>query len=299
MALNRSLINSIKEHFAKKATDELCEIVLVNDLDRWSEEAFAAAREVLAEREAGRAQAPRVPEEETPPPSADERLSYLFSLAAYMVSPVVGAIAFRPGGGDSPVSFGSNVAWLAARTTDTATVAASLDLRRVREARWAAGIAAAHRSGVFVTPPLGGWTLAVGTALLPPARMEVVVKPLVEGLSRRFGDAQYFCAHRPTETHAWARARDGQLLRGYGWFGLRSGAVWNEGAETEQERALHFRFTAGPSEPPRGVGPPSPNEVCVTRLAAMWSVNPKTISEDFREPAKGLLGDIPRQQQPD
>ena len=70
--------------------------------------------------------------------------------------------------------------------------------------------------------------------------------------------------------------------------------MWNEGPETEPERSLKFRFTADPSEPPRGVGPASPNEVCVTQLAAMWGVNPKTIDQDFREAAPGLLGEIPR-----
>jgi hypothetical protein len=294
MGLNRELVDTIKEHFAKKATDELRDILLVTDPDRWSEEAFVAAREVLADRDAGRAKAPRVPEKEQPPPSLDEHLDSLFSLATHASAAMIGGVVFHPGSGDFPVSFGSNVAWLAVETTDIAAVASVLNLRQLREAKWADGIVAAYRSAVFVTPPLDRWTLAVGTPLLPREKIEAVVKPLVEELSRQFQDAQYFCTHQPTESHAWARAQNGQLVRGYGWFGRQ--CVWNEGPETEQERSLRFRFTAAPSEPDRGAGPSVPNEICVFRLASLWSINPKTLEAQSAKPALGLLGDRPRKQ---
>ena len=122
--------------------------------------------------------------------------------------------------------------------------------------------------------------------------MDVAVKPLVEELSRHFQEAQYFCTHRPTELHAWAHARNGHLVRGYGWRGQRS--RWNEGPETAQERSLRFRFTADPSEPDRGAGPNAPNEVCVFWLASLWSINPKTLEDQSAAPAMGLLGEIPR-----
>jgi hypothetical protein len=296
MALNRGLIDTIKKNFAKKATEELHDIVLVHDLDRWSEEAFVAAREILTDREAGRAKAPRVPEKEQPPPSIDEHLDSLFSLATFGAAAMIGGVVYLPGSGDYPIAFGSNVAWFAVETKDTAAVASILNLRQIREARWVDGIAAAHRSSVFVTPPLGDWTLAVGTSLLIAEKMDDVVKPLLEELSSHFQDAQYFCTRQGTELYAWARAQNGQLLRGYGWLGQRSLVLWNEGPETKQERTLRFRFTADSSEPDRGEGPLVPNEVCVFRLAALWSINPKTLEEQSAEPARGLLGDIPRRQ---
>jgi hypothetical protein len=181
-------------------------------------------------------------------------------------------------------------------TKDTAAVAAALNLSQLQEARWADGVAAAHRSAVFVTPPLGNWTLAVGTVLLPPEQLDVAVKPLVEELSRHFRDAQYFCTRQGVELHGWVRAQNGHLMRGYGWLGQRSRVLWNEGPETAQERTLRFRFTAEPSEPDRGPGPNAPNEVCVFRLASLWSINPKTLEGQSAPPAKGLLGDIPRKQ---
>lgn len=293
MALNRTLVDSIKENFTKKSTDELRDILLVNDLDRWSEEAFVAAREILADREAGRAKAPRVPEKEQLPPSMDEQMDSLFSLLTY-----AGPVVFHPGSGDYPIAFGSNVAWLAVATTDTAAVATALNLRQVQAVRWMDGIAAAHRTSVFVTPPLYDWTLVVGTAIQSPEQMDIAVKPLVEEMSQHFEDAQYFCTRQGVELHGWARAQNGKLLRGYGWLGERSRVLWNEGPETAEERTLRFRFTADPSAPDRGSGPNAPNEMCVFRLAALWSINPKTLEEQSAPPARGLLGEIPRKQKP-
>jgi len=66
------------------------------------------------------------------------------------------------------VPFGPRTAWLALDTTDTEAVATALGLREVQAATWAEGIDAASRASVFVTPPLGDWTLAVGVVLFPP-----------------------------------------------------------------------------------------------------------------------------------
>src|SRR5437879_11016934 len=120
------------------------------------------------------------------------------------------------------------MAWLALDTTDSEAVATALGLRDARAATGAEGIGAAYQSSVFVTPPVADWTLAAGTALFPPDRAEAFVKPLMERLSRQFGDAQYFCTHREVELHVWARARQGRLVRGYGWLGERGLTLWDE-----------------------------------------------------------------------
>ena len=301
MGLNRQLVDTVKYHFTKKSTADLEEIVRIKDRDQWSDEAFVAAEEVLGERSAGRAKEPRVPVKDSPPPSIGESLRERLPVLGLAMGGLFGGLIGRALSAEGPVKngpvpFGSNIAWLAVETQDTAAVAAVLALQSIREATWADGIAAAHRSAVFVTPPLGKWTLVVGTALLPHEQMDVAVKPLVEELSRHFPDAQYFCTQQGVELHGWARAESGRLLRGYGWLGQRSRMLWNEGTETEQERALRFRFTAGPSEPDRGAGPNAPNEICVFRLASLWSIDPKALEEQSAGPAKGLLGDMPPKQ---
>ena len=173
MGLDRRLVDTVKHHFAKKSTADLEEIVRLKDRDQWSDEAFVAAEEVLAERAAGRAKEPRVPVKDTAPPLAGESLREFLPILGFAVGGLIGGLigrALRPEGPvtNGPVPFGSDIAWLAVGTKDTAGVAAVLGLQSIREATWADGTAAAHRSAVFVTPPLGDWTLVVGAASCRP-----------------------------------------------------------------------------------------------------------------------------------
>src|SRR5437016_1404287 len=118
-----------------------------------------------------------------------------------------------------------------------------------------------------------------------PLRRGVVhafVKPLLERLSRQFGDAQYFCTHRDVDLHVWARARKGELVRGYGWLGQPGLPLWDESGPTKEERALGFRFADGRS-PAAEQAPNSnggvPDEESVMQLACLWSIDPTTLGE--------------------
>ncbi len=137
MGLNRKLVETVKGHFAQKSTAELQDIARVRDLERWSEEAFAAAEEVLADRAAGRAKEPRVPVKDTPPPSPGESLRELVPVLGFLAGGLFGGMLGRalvraadeiP---NRPVAFGSDLAWLAVETNDTRAVAVALGLHRV------------------------------------------------------------------------------------------------------------------------------------------------------------------------
>jgi hypothetical protein len=302
MSHDRHLVDTIKTHFARKSSAHLQGIVQAKNQDRWSSEAIAAAGEVLQDRMAGRAQEPEVPEEE-PSPLRSPPLPYSLGLI-FGFLPVFALNGFRFGSefaacdkdnSDLPVPFGPKMAWLALDTTDTEAVAAALGLRGARAATWAEGIDAAYQTSVFVTPPLADWTLAVGTALFPPDRAEAFVKPLLERLSRQFGDAQYFCTHRDVELHLWARGRQGQLVRGYGWLGEKGLTLWDEGGPTKEERDLGFRFFDGRSPAfvqAQDQNVTLPNEAGVMQLASLWSIDPTTLDEQFKEPVMGLLGSV-------
>jgi hypothetical protein len=159
-------------------------------------------------------------------------------------------------------------------------------MREARPGTWAEGIEAACQHAVYVTPPVGDWTLAVGATLFPPDRADDFVKPLLERLSRQFGDVQYFCTHQDVELHIWARARKGQLLRGYGWLGQKELILWDEGRPTREERALGYWLLDG-QPPPGGV---RPDEAGVLQLACLWSIDPTTLDEHCKEPVMGILG---------
>jgi hypothetical protein len=308
MSLDRQLIDTIKMHFDRKSSAQLQEIVEATNQDRWSSEAIAAADEVLLERMAGSTEEPLVAEEELPPPPRHPdpfSLALIVGLASLggawnaavraYVHPDSYIRGRQPSNVDEPVPFGPKMAWLALDTTDTEAVATAMGLREARAATWAEGIDAAYQSSVFVTPPLADWTLAVGAALFPPDRADAFVKPLLERLSRQFGDAQYFCTHRDVELHVWARARQGQLVRAYGWLGEKSLTLWDEGAPTKEERDLGFRFSDGRSpaaEQAQNKEAMLPGEEDVMLLASYWSIDPTTLDEQFKEPLMGLLGNV-------
>jgi hypothetical protein len=305
MSHDRQLIDTIKAHFARKSSAQLQDIVQAKNPDRWSLEAIAAADEVLQDRLAGRAEEPLVAEEEPPPPPPPPDAYTLAFLALSLLGSLSGHLHLHvhvhrvnyagDPDPDLPVPFGPKMAWLALETTDTEAVATALGLREAQAATWAEGIDAAQQSSVFVTPPLADWTLAVGTALFPPDRAEAFVKPLLERLSRQFGDAQYFCTHRDAELHIWARARQGQLVRGYGWLGERGLTLWDEGEQTKEERDLGFRFFDGRSpavEQAQDKNVTLPDEGGVMQLASLWSIDPTTLDAQFKEPVMGLVGSV-------
>jgi hypothetical protein len=305
MSHDRRLIDTIKQHFARKTSAQLQEVVQANDPERWSAEAMAAAQEVLLDRAAGRSEEPLVGEEDPPPPTRHDLDRIALIVGANVFTLPMGILVFPkisarapaddPIARDQPIPFGSKIAWLAVATTETAEVAAALDLQGSQEATWAEGIAAAYRSSVFVTPPLGEWTLAVSTALFlfPRNDAEAFVKPILEELSRRFGEAQFFCTHRDLELYIWARAQEGRLIRGYGWLGENGVTLWDEGAPTKDELDLGFRFEPGrpPTVPAEPNEPPAPlDESCVQQLACLWSIDPSALDEQLKEPVQGLLG---------
>jgi hypothetical protein len=298
---DRQLIDSIKEHFTRKTSAQLQEIVQSADRSRWSPEAVAAAGEVLRDREAGRAVEPLVGEEEAPlPPLRSDSFSLAYlalgalgGLTGTFILPIARRVGYTSADPDPPLPFGENLAWLAVDSTDTDAVATALGLQEARPATWAEGINAAYQSSVFVTPPLGEWTLAPGAALFPPDRAEAFVKPLLERLSRQFVDAQYFCTHRAAGLHVWARARKGRLVRGYGWLGDKGLTLWDEGAPTKEERDFGLVFTDGRS--PAGA---CPDENAVLQIANHWSIDPTSLDEEFTEPQTGLLGSVARPEGP-
>ena len=306
MSEDRQLIDRIKERFARKPTAQLQQIARADGHADWSAEALAAAREVLLDRAAGRAAEPTDVEEDSPPPPSGHDVNSLALMAGlnvlalplgFVVLPVNRPLEDDPVARDQPVPFGPGTAWVAAATTDTAGVAAVLELRGVREATWRDGVAAAGRGAVFVTPPVGEWTLAVSAALLPPRRAGEFVRPLLERLSGPFKEAQYFCAHEGAGAYAWARAAAGRLVRGYARFDREGLPAWDEGSPTREERELGLP-PAGEPLPEAGQreqpGEAQVGEEGVLQLAAYWSVDPTTLDGYFKEPMLGLLGELTR-----
>jgi len=308
MNIDRELVDRIKEHFAGKKSVQLQGLLQSDDRERWSAEAITAAEEVLDERAAGRADEPAVEEPELgklpAPPLLPYGIGFFFGvlsgIAAYQILDIRKRNYFAGDQSemDLPVPFGFKTAWLAMSTRDTAHVAGALGLRDLREATWKEGIDAADQSSIYVTPPLGELTLAVGAKLFPPDMVRAFVKPLVERLSQVFGDGQYFCTNRVTERHVWARAIKGRLLRGFGYSGESGLTLWNEGSPTKEESDLRFEFVNGPSceigqsDPIANRNLAGPIEESVMELASLWSIDPNSLDAHYKEQTLGILGSL-------
>lgn len=169
--------------------------------------------------------------------------------------------------------------WLAIKSSNTAHLRAALALRGP-VVSWAEAMSRARERTLFLSQPADGWTLLVGGALPDPtADIDALYRFLVE-LSRETGEVQFFSLDRVLGFHAWARLRDGRVLRGYAWAG---DVLWNEGRVTLDERLLGLRtLEYGEEAEPVAYGESrfeATNAERVPLLARRWGVDLATATE--------------------
>ena len=177
-------------------------------------------------------------------------------------------VASEPDPDDLPISFGYKIAWIAVPSDDGRAVADALGLHQIKRSSWESGIARAHESkGIFVTPPVEGWTLAAGS--LPEAGDDALLG-LLENLSRQFGQAFYFASHRVVEYQAWARADHSVIQRAFAWIGESGEFPLNIGSRTPEEIELN----TGVEELEN-----APDEETVLAIAAKWVLDPRQLDQ--------------------
>jgi hypothetical protein len=177
-----------------------------------------------------------------------------------------------------PIAFGRRCGWLAARGATPEALLAALPLARARRVGWRDGIRAAYAGKVFVTPALGGWTLAVSPRL-PDAGDGRVPAPLVSFLSRVSRDlateVQSFAMNEAVGYTHWARAEHGRVLCARAYVELIDKTLVDLG---------------GPAADPPERGVPGP--AAVAALAARWSLDPAAL-DGWQEPVgDGWLGEL-------
>lgn len=127
--------------------------------------------------------------------------------------------------------------WMAIRSSNTVHVKASLGVSAGAIA-WSEALSRAREDRLFVSAPVDGWTLVIGEALPDPAQDVDALYRFLVGASRETGEVQFFSIDRVLGFHAWARLREGRVVRGYAWAGSTE---WNEGRPTLDERVLGLR----------------------------------------------------------
>jgi hypothetical protein len=202
------------------------------------------------------------------------------------------------------MSFGYKTAWFAVHSSNTDSVVQSLRLSNPVPAKAQFGIDAAYGNGspdlsrrAFVTPPLGGWMLIMSTGFFDIADAEPAQFPnMVAKLSAELGtEAQFFATHRVVESHLWARAIGGQLVRAYSYVGESGEKKIDIGEPSAEEVALELRFfdPSSPDAEAEGYWDREdlrhPDEEDVMRVAERWSVNPSALTDI----PDGFLTDLP------
>jgi len=183
--------------------------------------------------------------------------------------------------------------WVAIRSTNQQAVREAFQLHNARTCTWEEGLAEASQRKLFISPPVGPWILVMGTCLPDPHEDIDRCFHFLIDLSHKLGHVQYFQSDRVLYHHAWARAEDGRILRGYAWAGE---TLWNQGplSVAETELGLHcldYGDTTG-----MDTFPPAPfiqtNTDKVVTLAANWSIDPLTIDQRALRLGQGLAGEV-------
>ena len=241
-------------------------------------------------------------------------MTMIIALAAVILLTVCVALRLVPGGvpirrvavdvaPDEPRPFGYKMAWLAIRTEDTQALADLLGLESRRAANWNSGIGTVYddtlgASYVYLTPPVSGWSFVVGLPLPHPVGPAFVDKltPLMLSLGQRFPDVQYFFTFPLIDFFAWARVRDGELVRA---FAVNDeGVAWNKGRITPEERVLGLRLfeLRGVRERQGDAGGEIilyPTVDQVLRIARCWSLDPTQVESADTGDGCGVLAPAP------
>tara|TARA_R110002050_G_scaffold287219_1_gene438283 strand:+ start:80 stop:799 length:720 start_codon:yes stop_codon:yes gene_type:complete len=195
---------------------------------------------------------------------------------------------------DSPIDFGYKTVWIAVKTDNKQRVAEILKLKNIQPSNWKSGIETAYANGVFITPQIGKWTLAVGMKLVNDGNLENInqLEKFLNKLSSEFGEAQSFGTYRVVEYHHWMKSVDGKTKRIYSYIGERGENIKVYGGLTEPENGLNlFNSLSKEAESDEYWEREDldyADEELVMKIAENWSVNPTKLTE--RKDIKNELG---------
>lgn len=197
---------------------------------------------------------------------------------------------------DSPIDFGYKTIWIAVKTSNKERLAELLNLTKIQSSNWKSGIEFAYDGGVFITPQIGEWTLAVGYSLANTDDSLGIHKleRTLNLLSNEFEEAHSFATHRIVEYHHWIKSINGKIQRTYVYLGESGENIKVYGVPTPAEENLNLFNSFSPEAKEESYWDredvTTANEELVMRIAEQWSVNPSKLSE--RNDIKKELGII-------
>ena len=186
---------------------------------------------------------------------------------------------------DEPIDFGYKIVWFAIKTDNKEKIAEILNIKRTTKSNWKSGIEKAYSNGIFITPQIGEWTLAVGMGLPLGDSQESIekVEKLLNKLSTEFGEAHFFGTHRVVEYQNWMKSTNGKIDRIYAFIGESMENIKVYGQPTEPEKGLNlFNSLSKEAESDDYFEREDldyADEELVMKIAENWSVNPTKLTE--------------------
>ncbi|HYT62119.1 MAG TPA: hypothetical protein VEL06_18210 [Haliangiales bacterium] len=219
-------------------------------------------------------------------------------LRGHRMGRLMAASRHSPGGFRSERSFPSSLfqcpsRWVAVKSVRPQAVQAALGLHNPTPCSWTDGMARVSDQKLFISPPVNGWILVVGSLLPEPGEDVDACFRFLQRLSRELGEVQFFSVNRAVGHHAWARFERGRAVRGYAWAGE---TLWNQGHKTWAERKLGLKcydYCEGSgrnhfAQLERGRA----NSERISLLASIWSLDPSSIDDSALTDAFGIAGDL-------
>src|SRR6185437_10102915 len=93
--------------------------------------------------------------------------------------------------------------WLAVKSRNLAAVQAALGLHNSKPCSWVEGLLGSGDQMLFISPPISGWILVIGSALPNPSDDVDCCFRFLMDLSHKVGQVQYFSASTVLNHHAW------------------------------------------------------------------------------------------------
>lgn len=195
----------------------------------------------------------------------------------------------------APFLFDRPNRWVAVKCSNIQKVQAALGLNNATMCPLSEGFSRLHERKLFISPPIKGWILMVGSALPDTADDVDKVYHFLMKLANQLGSVQYFSGNRVLNHHAWVRIENNRIYRAYAWAGE---TLWNQGDRTAAEREvgmkcfnygdapLPFPFTARDSN--------VSNTDKILQLAARWSLDPMAVNSASVRAGFGIAGELSR-----
>lgn len=194
-----------------------------------------------------------------------------------------------------PPVFSAPSRWLAIRSGDPQAVQSALGLLKPRPCSWEEGLSAVHAQKLFISPPVDGWILVMGSGLPDPAQDVDKCFHFILALSRKLDAVQFFSANRIVHHHAWVRAGQGRIQRAYAWAGK---TLWNQGRMTQAEADLRLKCFGYVEAAEHSYFSQMDTATCNTErvpaLAARWSVDPASLRARMPGESQGIAGELSR-----